>query len=350
MYDPATAAPTQPSRLPAFERLDLRRVVEHVYAGRRVELWREQLRVPGPQPLALRRLVPLTGEGRARVLLVHGLGQNRRTWRLPGRSFEAALAHAGYEVLNLELRGHGRSAQLGSRPATGLDDYLEDLRATLAPLPRPPFGVGHSLGAGMLIRAIAHGLPLAGLVHLAGVYTFASRNGFLRRVAALTERTLPPLLARDTPMPMDALGKLIAWRPRLSDRVNAHLPISGWGRRSMEPALLADRVDLGFDRMGLGVWLDLAQLARGGSIDETGAFARSQLPLLVLSGAADRLASPADARACYDASQSRDKELRVFDELLHGYAPGHIDIIVGQRAPEMVWPRITHWLDVRTTV
>lgn len=258
------------------------------------------------------------------------------------------MAHAGHEVYNLELRGHGRSGELGSTPAASLDDYVADMRETLSRIESPCFCVGHSLGGAVLVKSVAAGVPMAGLVHLAGVYTFGAENGFLRTVAKLSLR-FAGALQRDTPVPMGPAGRVIAWQPRLSDFLNPRVPISGWKRNSMEHGLLADRVDLGFDRVGWGVWLDLAELARGADIDPDGRFARAQVPLLVLSGADDKLATPNDARACYDASQSGDKQLVIFDEASHGYAPGHIDIIVGRRAPEVVWPVILDWLAARSS-
>src|SRR4249920_3462141 len=69
-------------------------------------------------PLAMirkRRAVPGSDGTLAPVLLVHGYGQNRYAWHLPARSFSNYLARAGFDVWNLELRGHGRSRHLGAR-------------------------------------------------------------------------------------------------------------------------------------------------------------------------------------------------------------------------------------------
>src|ERR1700740_2557021 len=93
------------------------------------------------------------GQGtRAPVLLVHGFGQNRYAWHLPSRSFANYLASAGYDVFNLDLRGHGRSRQLGAQPCTSAEDYVrEDLPSAVDEVRalsggRSVFLVGHSLG------------------------------------------------------------------------------------------------------------------------------------------------------------------------------------------------------------
>src|SRR5215475_3414918 len=88
----------------------------------------------------------------APVLLVHGYGQNRYAWHLPARSFSNYLARAGFDVFNLDLRGHGRSRHFGARAPRSVDEYIsEDLPIAVEEVlshtgRRPPFVVGHSLG------------------------------------------------------------------------------------------------------------------------------------------------------------------------------------------------------------
>lgn len=329
--------------------LDDREVIEHIHGGKRLRARRQKLKYPHPdEPLALRRLLPLTGKPHARIVLVHGLAQNRRTWRQRERSFEAALVERGYEVFNLELRGHGDSAKLGSPPASRVGSYIEDLRRILPLLEGelPVFAVGHSLGAGLLVRAAIEGLEFAGIIHYAGIYTFGEDNWFLQAASRLTQRA-QAILPRAVAVSLAPAGRLIAWAPRLSDLVNRFVPISGWAGASMNPKLLAARVSNGFDRVGLGIWIDMTTWIREGGLDPDGHFARDTTPLLVLSGARDRLATSSDARACFGASGSEDKRLHIFDEVTHGYAPGHIDMILGEQAPKVVWPVVFEWLDRR---
>src|SRR3954467_6450124 len=84
-------------------------------------------------PLAMvRKRRASAGETRAPVLLIHGYGQNRYAWHLPARSFSNHLAHAGFDVFNLDLRGHGRSRHLGARRPSHITDFVrEDVPAAV---------------------------------------------------------------------------------------------------------------------------------------------------------------------------------------------------------------------------
>jgi len=96
----------------------------------------------------------------ASVLLIHGYGQNRYVWHLPSRSFSNYLAQAGFDVFNLDLRGHGRSRHLGAKLPSDVTDFVrEDVPAAVDEIrrisgPRPVYLIGHSLG-GLVAYAAA---------------------------------------------------------------------------------------------------------------------------------------------------------------------------------------------------
>jgi pimeloyl-ACP methyl ester carboxylesterase len=99
------------------------------------------------------------------VLLLHGGGQTRHSWK---RTAER-LAASGRSTIALDARGHGDS---GWHP-TGdysMDGLVEDLLAYVATLPRPPVLVGASLGGMTSLVAvgehpgIARGLVLVDIV------------------------------------------------------------------------------------------------------------------------------------------------------------------------------------------
>src|SRR6185369_1091676 len=81
----------------------------------------------GSVPLAMvrKRSDPDCGT-RAPVLLIHGYGQNRYAWHLPARSFSNYLARAGFDVFNLDLRGHGRSRHLGAHRPTHVVEFAQE--------------------------------------------------------------------------------------------------------------------------------------------------------------------------------------------------------------------------------
>jgi len=329
--------------------MDVRVVDEEVHGGRHVRVERTLLQLPGlgaAPPLGLEHTV-LAGARAARghVVLVHGLAQNHRTWRLSRRSWPAALAERGWSVYNLDLRGHGLSREFGAPAARRVEDYVVDLVRVVEAVPGRPFVVGHSLGAAVSVRA-APRVQMAGLVHLAGIYTFATQNATLRTLARMTRR-LSPVLPGHVHVNTRGIGTVMARYGRAFDRAQQMSPLSAWRSRAFERELASERVLDGFDRSALAIWKEMAGWALGDPVDVGGAFARLDLPLLVLTGEADNLAHPVDGRAAYQASASRDRAYVNFTRAIHGYGPGHLDIILGRRAPEIVWPVMLDWLEAR---
>jgi pimeloyl-ACP methyl ester carboxylesterase len=94
------------------------------------------------------------------VILVPGGGQTRRAWQ---RTVHR-LAHAGYRVIAIDLRGHGES-DWSPDGDYSLDAFVGDVVSTVRAMSKPPILVGASLGG--LSAAVAAGehptLPLRGL-------------------------------------------------------------------------------------------------------------------------------------------------------------------------------------------
>ncbi|HEY0486904.1 MAG TPA: alpha/beta hydrolase [Mycobacteriales bacterium] len=78
---------------------------------------------------------------RGPMLLLHGGGQTRHSWRRTGE----AMADLGFDVLSVDARGHGESdwAPDGDYSVGAL---VADLRAVIAALGAPPVLVGASMG------------------------------------------------------------------------------------------------------------------------------------------------------------------------------------------------------------
>jgi len=311
---------------------------------------RQELHLPATDdapPLAVERTVTEGGAGPP-VVLVHGFAQNRTTWRVSGRSMVAYLAALGHEVLNVELRGHGGSRRLGAGNASAFSEYVTDVCRVVDALDQPPVVVGHSLGGGVGV-GVATERPLAGLVHLAGIYTFAEANATIRALGRLTLE-LEPLLARSSVrMSTGWAGRILARMYALTDIAGYGAPIAGWVPDSIERDLLEERLALGFDWTSIEVWLQMSRWAQGERLQYRDAFAETDVPLLVLCGDHDPLVREVDSRACFEESGSSDKEFELFDAFHHRVHWGHVDLILGRHAPEVVWPRIAQWLDRRSS-
>ncbi|MBY8874949.1 lysophospholipase [Micromonospora sp. PLK6-60] len=118
----------------------------------------------GPHPAAL--LLPGSGP-------LNRDGDHRRLPLGIQRALAAALVGAGVATLRYDRRGVGASS--GSFPRTGFHDNVDDARAALDALGAAPevdsgrlFLVGHSEGALTSVALAARGVPVAGLVLLAG--------------------------------------------------------------------------------------------------------------------------------------------------------------------------------------
>lgn len=307
------------------------------------EEWLFEAGEAGPA-LVVERSVPAVGLPRRPVLLVHGFAQNRFTWRVSGRSFVASLVAQGFEVLNVELRGHGRSREAGSPSAAAFSDYVDDVSRVVAACEQVPLAIGHSLGAAVL-AGVATERPLQGLVHLAGVHAFARSNRTLRGLARLTLGAESLLRAVPARMQTRWAGALLAELYQVSDVAGFGFPISGWTPGSMERALLQERLVEGFDWTSTEVWLEMSRWATGEPFPYAADFVGLDLPLLIAAGDADPLVSPADAERCFEASGSSDKRLLIFDNFHHEVHWGHIDLILGRLAPKHVWPELQGWLD-----
>jgi polyhydroxyalkanoate synthase subunit PhaC len=322
---------------------------------------KEVIAVKGPEPLAMvrKRLAPerLAGaDYRAPLLLTHGFGQNRYAWHLSSRSFANHLAQQGFDVFNVDLRGHGRSRHLGSEGSHSVDDYiLHDIPAAIDEVlsitqREKTFLLGHSLGG--LIGCASAGLScgsIAGIVAIGVPYRFTQGSLSLtliaRAIAALAG--VGVFKAVHARIPVRGVGRLLHSSRRAWDHPSVPIPVRPWSPGSLEPALLEEYLLRAFDTASIGSLVQLAHAAQSGSfqsvdrsVDYGTAFEACNIPLLVIAGTDDRLAPPASVRPAYDRSQSRDK-------IYHQLPFGHADLLLGRTAPQSTWPIVTRWLDSR---
>jgi polyhydroxyalkanoate synthase subunit PhaC len=304
-------------------------------------------------PVRRSSVLEVAGPTRAAVLLVHGFGQNRYTWHTSRRSFANFLASEGFDVFNLDLRGRGRSRRFGALHDTILDDYIrEDVPAAIRTVQRVSnhsrvYLVGHSMG-GIISYAVAGSTArdeVEGVVSFGSPYRFGLGSRFLAFVGPLLYGArLTGIFDRNPPIPIRRLGAHMVKRSWLWDNPLVPIPMRPWTPRSMEPEILAENLSAAFEHTRVAIALGLVGLgsesalkSHDGLNDYGLAFELADKPLLVIAGSRDALAPPASVRPVYDHSRSSDKTYREFPL-------GHIDLLLGRDAPQLVWPLVKTWL------
>lgn len=228
------------------------------------------------------------GDAKAVVCLVHGLGEHS------GRYDHVASTYndAGYAVLALDTRGHGRSP--GPRGHTPFDATMEDVSALLARGAelhpgKPVFLYGHSLG---------------GLI----VLTFCLRNQpRIAGVVATSPGLASPLLEQKLKIgAAKVLGSLLP-TVTIPTGLDAN-------QISHDPAVVADYLadPLNHDKASLALGRDGA-LAAEAALAGAGRFS---LPLLLIHGTGDQIAF-ASGTERFAAQVRGDHELKLYEGLAH---------------------------------
>ena len=329
-------------------------VEQTIDGDQRAFFLKEVLMTAGKHPLGMVRK-RLVGQETTlgTVLLIHGFGQNRYTWHNQHRSFSSYLAAAGWDVFNVDLRGHGRSRRFGSGRTRLLDDYIRhDLPAFVDEALSLSghdklFVVGHSMG-GLIAYGVA-GTTLRervrGVVTLGSPYRFGLGSRTLLAISALASGVrFTGLLDQNIPMPLRYFGKHLRKRAGFWDLKSLPLPIRPWSPGSVERNVLDDYLSRAFDYTSLNVALDIVRAGQNsalksldGRTDFGVAFEMLAKPLLVIAGTLDSLAPPESVRPAYELSRSRDKTYREFPL-------GHVDLVIGREAPVTVWPLVQQWM------
>lgn len=138
-----------------------------------MEYGHRRLTLPGRGVrLAADRWAPPRRSHRGTVLLLHGGGQTRHSWRHTGRR----LAAEGWTAIAFDLRGHGDTDWAPDGDYT-LDAHVADLRAAVTVLDEPPVLVGASLGGMTSLLALAADPALARGLVLVDVTPTTERAG-----------------------------------------------------------------------------------------------------------------------------------------------------------------------------
>lgn len=118
------------------------------------------------------------------VLLLHGGGQTRHSWRGAMRE----LLQQGYHVINLDARGHGQS---GWSPDADyqLETLADDLLQVIASLPSKPALVGASMGGATALYAAGNSAdPLTAALVLVDVVPRIDPEGANRVIGFMNSR------------------------------------------------------------------------------------------------------------------------------------------------------------------
>ncbi|MBL8474375.1 MAG: alpha/beta fold hydrolase [Rhodocyclaceae bacterium] len=206
----------------------------------------------------------------APIVLLHGGGQTRHSWKNAGRR----LVAAGYRVIVPDLRGHGDSAW-SPDGHYALESLAEDLRALVATLPAPPVLIGASLGGLTALMAAGGAVPVpARALVLVDVTPRMNEDGVGRVLAFMSAH---PDGFADIDAAADAVAHYLPHRPRPSSTAglakNLRQRHDGRFYWHWDPRLLSARGD---DRAS--DWAKLSACA-----------ARLTLPVLLLRGARSEL-------------------------------------------------------------
>lgn len=296
-------------------------------------------------------------EGGEPVILCHGISSNHHFWDLePGRSLALFLYAAGYDVWNMDLRGHGpaRHDPDGKRQRAGwtVDDYgLHDLPAAFAYVQEHAGGqrlryVGHSLGGMVLAVYLANTqeTPLERVVVVGSPLDFRDADQLTRSVlrsswmAAATPFIPTPTGAR-------LLAQLDERTPLALDEMlynPANMTVDSRKRmlaRIVSPLSRGEIAQLGLTKR------DGEFHSHDGSVVYREELGHVTVPMRFIAGRADHIASPDRVRAYYDAVGSAEKDF-IVASVANGFHGdyGHLDLGLGDYAAVDVYPLVAEWL------
>jgi pimeloyl-ACP methyl ester carboxylesterase len=334
-------------------RLALAALVLAVLAAAHWAFWRWRLAAPTREDevlpartrdgwaLWLGRRTPIGAARAPPVLLVHGIAMNRQAldFGIEHYSLAGHLARAGFDCFTLDLRGHGRSRHGPSR-RWNLDTYLrEDLPAAFDAI-RAATGeervlyVGHSQGAILGMAACAlHPDRIAALVSLAGPTRFHEQ----------------PRLARLVRLRRLSLGR------GLRELALMVAPFSGWWHprpfdlslnlRNVERRVYRRMLANAIEDLQPGVLDQFATFVRedsfrsmDGAVDYRALLPTCTQPALFVSAEKDGLAPPPVVEAAYRAWGGPKRYVSFAKDY------GHTDLLLGRRAPEIVFPVVREFL------
>jgi len=292
------------------------------------------------------------------VLLCHGISSNARFWDLePGRSLVRYLNERGYDVWNLDLRGHGEAVHdgAGDRQHAGwtIDDYgNRDLPAAIAYI-REQTGaeelayVGHSMGGMVLAVYLAHtpDPPLTSAVVVGSPLDFHDPDLLWKTLMGASK----PVMRTMAFLPTHSLARaMVPMRRSLVLGTDTLLHNPANMARRPEARMLTTVVSplSRGEAEQFGLALEGGEfVSMDGSIEYRKALGGVGVPMLFIAGRADRIVSPDRVMGYYEAVGSEDKRFLLLSRSNGMSADyGHLDMGLGDHVEAEVFAPIEAWL------
>jgi pimeloyl-ACP methyl ester carboxylesterase len=266
---------------------------------------------------------PATRRAAPPILLVHGTFSNRHFFLGAGdRGLARYLAALGYDAWVAELRGHGRSGDLGKAADWHFEDWIRHDAAALLR------GVREATGSG---RVLWMGHSAGGVIGVA--------------YAGLGE-----------PDSSSIAGLVLAGAPHPARPGAWHAPLAaiGYGITRLFGRFPARAMGIGPEDEHQGImqqWMAWNVRGRWVGRDGTDYLANARrvtVPALAVAGAGDLIAPPSACRALLETLGSTDRTMIVGGKRF-GFAENfnHDRVLISTPAREQVWPRIAAWVEER---
>ena len=266
-----------------------------------------------------RWLPPPEKPPKAAIFMVHGYG-NDTSWTFQGTPI--FLAQHGFACYALDLPSHGRSDGL---PAFVPDVHLAARHclaffSSVAAAELPRFLFGESMGGAICV-----------LLHFLAP-EFFSGAVLVAPMCRISDAIRPPW---PIPEVLTAAARVFPTLAAVPGRDLVARSVRVEAKRAV-----AERNPMRYrGRPRLGTVAELLRVtewiaARMGDV---------RLPFLVVHGSADVVTDPGVSRELYDAAESGDKEIKIYDGLMHSLLFGETDENVG-----LVRKDILAWLNQRS--
>jgi alpha-beta hydrolase superfamily lysophospholipase len=249
---------------------------------------------------------------RGEVIIIHGFGEHSGRY---GPLTDHLINHS-YTVTAYDHRGHGLSDGLPGH-VENFSEYEDDLHQIIAYVrarskSRNLYLIGHSMGGLVTLRYVAKkGGDISGAVLSAPLISVAVPVPWYKIVIARLSARLTPYLRLDNGIKTSDLsrdpevGKAYATDPLVNRKVSAR-------------------------------WFAEATRA----MEEVKAWApQISLPVLVMHGTADKLASVESTKRLFERIGSKDKELVIY--------PGYYHELFNEPEKHELFARVTEWLPQR---